>query len=70
MTRAKYTQRYDNELFEVPLKTKYRLACCDCGLTHDVVFIIKCNKLFMSAKRNNKSTEQRRRYEIGRQANR
>jgi hypothetical protein len=59
--KAKYKQRKDGECFEIPVGVKYRIACCDCGLVHDVVFLIddKC-KLYMAAKRNNKSTAMRR----------
>jgi len=35
MTR--YVQRYDEEGFVVPLDELYRLACCDCGLVHDMM---------------------------------
>ena len=35
---TKYIQRTDGEGFVVPLEEKYRLACCDCGLVHDIVW--------------------------------
>ena len=59
--KSKITQRYDFEPFEIPIGEKYRLFCCDCGLVHDVVFILEDGKLWMTAVRNNKSTGQRRR---------
>lgn len=59
--KSKITQRYDFEPFEIPIGKKYRLFCCDCGLVHDVVFILEEGKLYMTAVRNNKSTGQRRR---------
>jgi hypothetical protein len=61
MTR--YTQRKDGEGFAVPNGAIYRLACCDCGLVHDVVFISEDGKpIGVAARRNNRATAQRRRY--------
>ena len=57
---TKYIQRADGEGFEVPLNKIYRLACCDCNLVHDVVFVIEDGKLAMATKRNNSATAQRR----------
>lgn len=57
----KYTQRKDGEGFEVPVGKLYRIACCDCGLVHDVVFAINGKKLGMAARRNNRATAARRR---------
>ena len=57
----KYVQRKDGEGFEVPIGEVYRLACCDCGLVHDVVWVYEDGKLAMAAKRNNRATAQRRR---------
>ena len=60
---SKYKQRQDGEGFVVPLGEVYRLACCDCGLVHDVVWVYdeKTGELGMAAKRNNRATAQRRR---------
>jgi hypothetical protein len=58
----KYKQRMDGEGFELPLKQIYKLACCDCGLVHQVVFAVEDGKLGMAAKRDNRATGQRRRY--------
>ena len=58
----KYVQRYDKEGFEVPSSTVYRIACCDCGLVHDFVFVSEDGKpIGIAARRNNRSTAQRRR---------
>jgi hypothetical protein len=57
----RYTQRKDGEGFEVPLNEIYRIACCDCGLVHDVVFAFDEGKLAMATSRNNRATGQRRR---------
>jgi len=62
--KATYKQRKDNECFEVPIGKKYRLACCDCGLVHDVVFLLNDNKLYMATKRNNRSTSGKRRGKV------
>lgn len=61
MTR--YKQRQDGEGFIVPLDEVYRLACCDCGLVHDIVLSYdeKMSQLAMATKRNNRATAQRRR---------
>lgn len=61
MTR--YIQRTDGEGFVVPLEELYRLACCDCGLVHDVVWAYdeKTKELGMAVQRNNRATAQRRR---------
>lgn len=59
---TKYIHRQDGEAFEVPVGKIYRLACCDCNLVHDVVFIVEGGKLAMAARRNNRATAQRRRH--------
>jgi hypothetical protein len=58
---VRYVQRKDGEGFEVPLRRPYRLACCDCGLVHDVVWVYARGKLAMAAKRNARATAARRR---------
>lgn len=58
---SRYIQRHDGEGFEVPIGKIYRLACCDCNLVHDVVFVVEDGKLGMATKRNNRATAQRRR---------
>lgn len=59
---AKYTQRFDGEGFAVPNGKKYRIACCDCGLVHDFVFIAESGDFIgVAAERNNRATAQRRR---------
>ena len=61
MTR--YKQRKNGEGFVVPLDEVYRLACCDCGLVHDIVLSYdkETGELGMATKRNNRATAQRRR---------
>ena len=59
----KYKQGKDCEGFEVPSGTIYRIACCDCGLVHDFVFVSEDGKpIGIAAKRNNRATAQRRRH--------
>lgn len=60
--KARYTQRFDGEGFTVPVGEVFRLACCDCGLVHDMVFISEDGKpIGVAARRNNISTALRRR---------
>ena len=60
---TKYNQRKDEEGFEVPSGEIYRIACCDCGLIHDFVFISQDGKpIGVAVKRNNRATAQRRRH--------
>jgi hypothetical protein len=58
---VKYRQREDGEGFEVPSGKVYRIACCDCGLVHDFVFVAGRGVVGVAAKRNNRATAQRRR---------
>jgi len=62
---TKYTQRQDNEGFEVPNGEVYKLACCDCGLVHQIVIVAPKTKkgvlIGFAAKRDNRATAARRR---------
>jgi hypothetical protein len=59
---AKYIQRYDGESWSVPSKTIYKIACCDCGLVHDFVFVSEDGKdIGIAVRRNNRATSARRR---------
>lgn len=60
--KARYKQRVDGEGFEVPLGEVYRIACCDCGLVHDVVWVYQKGELGMATRRNNRATAQKRRW--------
>ena len=58
----KYKKREDGEGFVVPSGQIYRIACCDCGLVHDFVFIAQDGKpIGVAAKRNNRATAAKRR---------
>ena len=58
--RKKYYEPVAGEWLR-PIRAGYRLACCDCNLVHDVVFVVEDGKLGMAARRNNRATAQRRR---------
>lgn len=57
----RYKERVDGEGFAVPLGKIYRIRCCDCGLVHDVVWVVKDGELGMAVARNNRATAQSRR---------
>jgi hypothetical protein len=59
---ARYTQRYDDEGFSIPSGSIYRIACCDCGLVHDFVFVSEDSKnIGVAARVNKRATSARRR---------
>lgn len=62
--RLKYVQRKDGEGFTIPNKTPYKLACCDCGLVHQIAIaapgLRKGVKIGFAAKRDNRATAARR----------
>ncbi len=61
----RYKQRVDNEGFEVPSGRIYRIACCDCGLVHDFVFVSNDgNPIGIAARRNIRATAAKRRERI------
>ena len=63
MPRAKYTRRKDGEGFAVPSGEIYRIACCDCGLVHDYVFVSEDGEVIgIAARRNKRATAARRRH--------
>lgn len=57
----RYIQRKDEEGFEVPSGKLYRIACCDCGLVHDFVFVAGKGVVGIAARRNKRATAARRR---------
>jgi hypothetical protein len=60
----RYINRQDGEVFKLPKAGRnaftQRLACCDCGLVHDIAVIVEGRELYMAAKRNNRATAKRR----------
>lgn len=56
-----YVQRQDREGFEIPSGEVYRLACCDCGLVHDIVVMSHDElPIGFAASRNETETRARR----------
>jgi hypothetical protein len=53
---ARYKQRIDGEGWEVKPGQVFKLACCDCGLVHQVVIVIDGGKVGIAAKRDNRTT--------------
>jgi len=62
--KSNWTQRYDDEGFEMPANQIVRLGCCDCGLVHDVVFVCAedGSHVGIAVRRNNRSTALKRFY--------
>lgn len=65
MARGKYDQLVDGVGDTVPANQKWRLACCDCGLVHDIVLVPGVGKekhlIGIAVRRNARSTAARRR---------
>lgn len=59
MTR--YVQRTDNEGWVVTPGEVFKIACCDCGLVHQVVIVVEGGKVGIAARRDRRATGQRRR---------
>lgn len=56
-----YVQREDGEGFTVEPDKITRWACCDCGLVHNIAFVIEDGVIGVAAERNNLATAERRR---------
>ena len=61
MVMSRYTQQKDGEGWEVKPGEIFKLACCDCGLVHQVAIVIEDGKVGIAAKRDARATGQRRR---------
>lgn len=63
MAKLVYEQMEDGEWYELPQHPKYhiRLACCDCGLVHDVWTRISGKTVEQLVIRNNRATASYRR---------
>jgi len=44
-----------------PIRTGYRMACCDCGLVHEMDFRVAGRKVQFRVRRNERSTAAMRR---------
>lgn len=63
--RARYVQRVDGEAWTIRSGEVIRLACCGCGLVHDVVLVSEDGKpIGIAVKRNKRATAQKRRNNI------
>lgn len=51
----------ENEWIQ-PIRRGYKMACCDCGLVHDMDFRIYKGRVQLRARRNKRSTGQKRRH--------
>lgn len=51
----KYEKPESNEWVQ-PIRKKYKMACCDCGLVHQMDFRIKRNRVQFRVRRDNRST--------------
>lgn len=61
MSQHTFTQIKDGEGFEIPSGEVYALACCDCGLVHDVVVVSHDDTpVGIAATRNEAATRERR----------
>lgn len=63
VTMARYFQIKDGEGFELSARVIHRIACCDCGLVHNVVLVASRDRktIGIAVKRNNRATSARRR---------
>lgn len=62
---SRYIQRTDGEGFTIRNREMFKIACCDCGLVHQVVVVaLGCRdgkELGFAARRDNRATAARRR---------
>ena len=56
-----YPTQFSDEWVQ-PVKTGYRMGCCDCGLVHSLDFRIRKGRVQFRAFRDNRRTGQLRRY--------
>ncbi len=56
----KYHQAIDGEWIQ-PVVKNYKMACCDCGLVHQIDFRIHEKRIQFRAFRNNRATAAKRR---------
>lgn len=55
-----YEQVYDGEPFELPLNKQWHLACCHCGLVHDVKIEAVGDQFRMTVRQNKTRTKRLR----------
>jgi hypothetical protein len=59
---VKYPRLVDGEGIAFKSGERFRFACCDCGLVHDMVLVAKGKDIGMAVKRNARSTAAMRRW--------
>lgn len=57
----KYDRPESDEWIQ-PIRTGYKMSCCDCGLVHELDFRIRKGRVQYRARRNQRSTGQVRRW--------
>lgn len=62
--KSTYDQIIEGEGFTMPARKSFKLACCDCGLVHEVALVSSKDRknIGVAMKINRRSTGQRRRY--------
>ena len=58
---ARYKAAKDGEWIQ-PVRNGYLMACCDCGLVHEINFRVKKRKIQFQATRDNRKTAAKRRH--------
>jgi hypothetical protein len=58
---AAYYEPEEGEWVE-PVRVGYKMACCDCGLVHDMDFRVRKGRVQFRVFRNNRSTAMIRRH--------
>lgn len=58
--RMRYKFIVDGVGFSMKSKERFRLACCDCGLVHDMVLVSGRGVVGVAMKRNKRATTMRR----------
>lgn len=66
MKRSRYETITDGDGLTIKNREVFKLACCDCGLVHDVVVVAggirKGKDIGLAMRRNKRATSQRRRH--------
>lgn len=62
MSKKLYPYVKANEWVQ-PIRSGYGLACCDCGLVHEMDFRVRKGKIQFRARRNNRKTSKLRKRE-------
>lgn len=63
----KYQSWQDGEGIEFKSGERFKFACCDCGLVHEICLVSRGRKIGMAIKRNQRATAAKRRQRKRRQ---